>query len=132
MLKDKPPLCISARIQGGGVGKKNQCGDTHTREAGNDTGSKLNALIRRFCKCVARKELDSSRRSASDCPDGFGGINLESRELRLCCGEISSLTELNRTAGDPAAAFCASTHAESSFKVSIKWILSAYFQSRNW
>ncbi len=82
-----------------------------TREAGRDTGSKLKALIRRLCKRVARKELDSALKSASDSPDMFGGFDAEASPTTLCCGLISSFTELNRTAGESPAAFCPSKQA---------------------
>lgn len=95
-----------------------------TREAGNDTGSKLNALIRRLCKCVARKELDRARKSASDSPVIFGSFGVESGSVRLCCGSISSLTELNRTAGETPTAACASKRAGSFFKVSERSFVS--------
>jgi len=97
-----------------------------TREAGNDTGSKLKALIRRFCKCVVCKELDRALKSTSGSPGIFGGFDVESSSVRLCCGSISSLTELNRTAGEPSAALCASKQAGLFFKVSEE-ISSAVF-----
>ena len=89
-----------------------------TREAGKDTGSKLKALIRRLCKRVARRELDRALKSASDSPGILWGFDEESSSVRLCCGSISSLTELNRTAGESPAALWASKQAGSFFKVS--------------
>jgi hypothetical protein len=85
-----------------------------TREAGNDTGSKLKALIRLLCKCVERRELDSVRKSGPDSLDMSTGFDFEATS----CGSISSSTELNRTAGDSSAVFCVSKAASSFFKVS--------------
>lgn len=72
---------------------------------GRDTGSKLNALIRRFCKYVACRELDNSRKSVPGSLGNGRRIDLGSGVSMLCCGSISSVEELNRTAGEPPAAF---------------------------
>jgi hypothetical protein len=93
--------------------------EIRTLETGNDIGSKLNALIRRVCKCAPRASVSDNSLISAVFPLAIGSVDVV--ESSGTTGSISSLAEANRTAGEPsvlAVGLCSSWRARSQTVVS--------------